>query len=79
MGYDKLDLAVDVDDADNLADGADAQGGEQDGLHPASGPRGEGEEEEQQPQHEQGWPARQGRKSSGSCCHGEAQKASQPV
>ena len=38
MGYDKLDLAVDVDVADNLADGADAQGGEQDGLHPATWP-----------------------------------------
>ena len=55
MGYDKLDLAVDVDDADNLADGADAQGGEQDGLHPATWPRGEGEgeKEEQLSQHEQ--------------------------
>ena len=30
MGYDKLDLAVDVDVGDNLANGADAQGGEQD-------------------------------------------------
>ena len=55
MGYDKLDLAVDVDVADNLADGADAQGGEQDGLHPATWPRreGEGEKEEQLSQHEQ--------------------------
>ena len=53
MGYDKLYLAVDVDDADNLADGADAQGGEQDGLHPATWPRGEGEKEEQLSQHEQ--------------------------
>ena len=55
MGYDKLYLAVDVDDADNLADGADAQGGEQDGLHLAAWPRGEGEgeKEEQLSQHEQ--------------------------
>ena len=55
MGYDKFDLAVDVDDADNLANGADVQGGEQDGLHPATWPRGEGEgeKEEQLSQHEQ--------------------------
>ena len=55
MGYDKLYLAVDVDGADNLADGADAQGGEQDGLHLAAWPRGEGEgeKEEQLSQHEQ--------------------------
>ena len=55
MGYDKLYLAVDVDGADNLADGADAQGGEQDGLHPTAWPRGEGEgeKEEQLSQHEQ--------------------------
>ena len=55
MGYDKLDLAVDVDVGDNLANGADAQGGEQDGLHPAAWPRreGEGEKEEQLSQHEQ--------------------------
>ena len=51
VGYDKLV----VDDADNLANGADAQGGEQDGLHPAAWPRGEGEgeKEEQLSQHEQ--------------------------
>ena len=55
MGYDKLYLAVDVDGADNLADGADAQGGKQDGLHLAAWPRGEGEgeKEEQLSQHEQ--------------------------
>ena len=55
MGYDKLYLAVDVDVADNVADGADVQGGEQDGLHPATWPRGEGEgeKEEQLSQYEQ--------------------------